>query len=129
MKRRFFLLISILILSILGCSKHNSYFNIENADNITILYGASNYTLHSTDKEIVKIISENLNSLSFKATDKQMDPFSMFSITLNKDTSLLAFVHVDSQGVFWIDDSSNCYEVKSGKFDYSYIKNIYDDKN
>jgi len=124
-KYRLLLVISILLVGVSGCSKQDSYFNIENADNISIFYGISSHAMHSTDEDIIKAVSVNLNSLSFKKTDKQIDGSSMFTISLLKKDEQIALVFVDAKGVFWIDDTAECYEVDSGTFDYSYILSIY----
>lgn len=124
-KYRILLVMIILSLGLLGCSKQDSYFNIEDADHITIFYGISSYAMSSTDEDIIKTISDNLNSLSFKKTDKQIDASSMFTISLSKKEESIPLVHVDAKGVFWIDGTAECYEVDSGTFDYSYIKSIY----
>jgi hypothetical protein len=81
--------------------------------------------MHSRDEDIIKKISDNLNSLSFKETDKQIDGSSMFTIILSKDDESIAQVFVDANGVFWIDGTAECYEVDSGTFDYDYVKSIY----
>jgi hypothetical protein len=125
-KRLLFIIIGILFIGTSGCSKHDSYFEIENADSVTIYYGVSNYAYYSTDEEIIYSISDNLNSLSFKKTDHNMNVSSMFTISLSRDKESLAFVCVDGKGVFFIDNTANCYEVNSGSFDYAYIQDIYE---
>jgi hypothetical protein len=126
MKKKFLLIIiSILFIGISGCFKHNSYFKIENADSVTIFHGASSYVFVSTDKEIIKLISKNLNDLSFKKTNAQMNAFSMFTINISNDKGSLAQLSVDEKGVFYIDDTADCYKVNSGEFDYDYIQDIY----
>jgi hypothetical protein len=124
-KYRILLMISFLLIVVSVCSKQDSYFNIDYADNITIIYGISSYAMHSTDEDIIKTVTDNLNSLSFRKTDKQIDGSSMFTIILSKKDEPMAQVFVDEKGVFWIDGTAECYEVVSGTFDYKYIKRIY----
>ncbi|MGB4660041.1 MAG: hypothetical protein WBI07_12730 [Mobilitalea sp.] len=121
----FLLMISIVFIVVSGCSKQDSYFSIQDADSITLFYGIRSYSMHSRDEDIIKKISDNLNSLSFKETDKQIDGSSMFTIILSKDDESIAQVTVDANGVYWIDDTAECYEVDSGTFDYDYVKSIY----
>ncbi|HEX3022830.1 MAG TPA: hypothetical protein VHP81_10605 [Lachnospiraceae bacterium] len=125
--KRYYILfiISILLVGLLGCDKKETFFNIDSADEITIMYGVSSYAYFGDDKDTIKKVIDSLNSLSFKESDKEMNITTMFSIDLAKDGSQVAHLCMDDNGVFWVDGKTDSLEIDSGTLDYEVIKDIY----
>ena len=127
MKKISVLLVVILLLNAFtGCRKQDSPINMTNADSFSIYYGVSSYALFGSDKDTLKALSDSFDDLSFEATNKQMDIFSMLSIRFFTDEKQISEVNVDKNGVFWLNGNTECLKIASGSFNYNDIKDIYE---
>lgn len=125
MKRVFFIMLALALL-LAGCIKLESN-NMVKADNITIFYGFSSFTMFGADQVVIDDLLNQFNSLNFKKTTDEMDLGSAFIVNISSDWSGAKQFWVDRNGVFWLDGETQCYKISSGSFDYQHLKAIYED--
>lgn len=127
MKRLFVVLLVVLTpLTFTGFSKQKIKVDVQNADNISIFYCVSSYAAFISDMNIVTGLSENLSNLTFEPIDKKIDFHTMLSINFFKGEKCIGKFSVDNNNVFLINGDTKCLKIVNGKFDYNYVKNIYD---
>lgn len=124
MKRVFAILIAAVFL-LAGCAKQNNT-DIKSVDDIAIYYGVSSYAMFGSEQTVIDDLYEKLNSLTFEETSDEIDLMSTFMVNFYAKGQGIKKFSVDKNGIFWLDGETQCYKIKSGSFDYEYLKKIYD---
>lgn len=108
-----------------GCSE-TSKANVPEVDQMTIFYGVSSYAMFGSDRAVIDDLYDKFSSLEFEKTNEKIDLMSMFSVNLvAKGKGSIKF-SVDKNGVFWVTGDAQSYRIKSGTFDYAYLKKVYE---
>ena len=121
------MIIIILTSSILlaGCAKA-AYGKDIKADDVSIYFGVSSYAMFSKDHAAVDDLLDRFGSLSFEKTDEEMDLISAFSVNFSYEGKSVKRFTVDKNGVFWLDGGTQAFRVSKGSFDYSHLKEVYE---
>lgn len=128
MKRTIMILMIAFILLLSGCKKQVAETKIS-ADGIRIGYGFSSYAMFEAEHSIIEDLLTRINSLTFEETADSLDLATAFSVDISLKGEGVKSIWVDSKGVFWLDGGVKCYRVKTGEFDYQYLKTIYEGGN
>jgi hypothetical protein len=107
-------------------AKEEIKINIQNANRVVISYGVSSYVMISSDKDIIKTLSDSFNNLSFKPTENKMDLITMFNIIFSTDGKQSVAINVDKNAVFRLNGEKQCLKIASGTFNNKIIKDIYE---
>ena len=123
MKRVYiFLLVAIFLFA--GCAKQTD-IDIKNVDDISIFYVVSSYAMFGAEQTIIDDLYEKFNSLTFEKTSEEIDLMSAFTVCFYSKGESIKRFFVDKNGIFWLDGGTQGYKIKSGAFDYGYLKEIY----
>lgn len=122
--KRVYIFLLVIILLLAGCSKQNN-INGKSVDNISVFYGLSSYAMFGAEQTIIDDLYERFSSLAFEKTSQEIDVMTAFTVCFYEDDHRIKSFHVDSNGIFWLDGGTQCYKIKSGEFDYGYLKEIY----
>jgi hypothetical protein len=125
MKRIFAVLLAFIFL-LPGCAKKNNT-NIPTPDDIVIGYGISSYAMFGAEQTVIDDLFERLNSLTFEKTSDEIDLMSTIMVNFSAKGKSIKRFGVDKNCIFWLDGETQCYKIKSGSFDYEYLKKIYVD--
>ena len=120
------IMILVCVLGLAGCSSPKPAFHVEKADGIVVMYGFSSYAMFGASQDVLDSLTNQLNSLSFAQTDEQMDFPTQFLVTLSDGKKDIAKFSVDENGVFQLDGQTQNHKVSSGSFDYTYLKEAYE---
>lgn len=124
MNKVFTVLIGFIIL-LAGCAKQNNT-KLSTPDNVVIGYSVSSYIMVGTEQTVIDDLFERLNSLTFEETSDEIDLMSTIMVNFSAEGKSIKRFGVDKNGIFWLDGETQCYKIKSGSFDYEYLKEIYD---
>jgi hypothetical protein len=122
--KRVYMFLFVVIFLFAGCSKQNN-INTKSVDNISIFYGVSSYAMFGAEQTIIDDLYERFNSLTFEKTSEEINFMSAFMVSFYAEGENVKKFFVDKNGVFRLDGGTQCYKIKSGTFDYGYLKEIY----
>lgn len=122
---RFFAVLLGFIFLLTGCAKKNNT-KLSTPDNIVIGYSISSHAMFGAEQTVIDDLFERLNSLTFEETSEEIDLISTIMVNFSAEGKSIKRFSVDKNGIFWLDGETQCYKIKSGSFDYEYLKDIYD---
>lgn len=96
------------------------------ADGVLLFYGVGNCAIYNSDKDIVGKLLSEYGSLEFVETEEEMDVTSMLSISFYKENEAVVSFNVDENGVFILRGETAYRKISSGRFDYDYAYEIYE---
>ena len=103
--------------------------NIEDANQVQILYGCSSYIMLSNDEDKIKKLTNQFNNLSFESTDEEIDLGTELSVIFSYNGETIKVFKVDKSGVFKLGSDRNYFKISSGSFDYEIVRDIYRQSN
>ena len=122
--KRVYMFLLVVIFLFAGCSEQST-INTKSVDDISIFYGVSSYAMFGAEQTKIDDLYEKFNSLTFEKTSEEIDLMSAFRVCFYAEDHRIKSFNVDSNGIFWLDGGTQCYKIKSGTFDYGYLKGIY----
>ncbi|HYE10994.1 MAG TPA: hypothetical protein VEF53_12510 [Patescibacteria group bacterium] len=122
MKRVYIFLLVIFLFA--GCAKQSD-IDIKRVDDISIFYVISSYAMSGAEQAVIDDLYEEFNSLTFEKTSEKLNYMSAFMVNFYAEGEKVKKFFVDKNGVFQLDDDTQCYKIASGEFDYVHLKEIY----
>ncbi len=109
-----------------GCSRRGVSFSVPDADDVTIFYSYSSYAMFGTDPETLALLKNMCSDLTLTPVDRKLDLGTAFTLYFSRDGEQTATISVDEAGIFQLNGSAETMRLAGGAFDYTLLKNIYE---
>ena len=109
-----------------GYPDNLGHINVKKVEKILIISTSDSGEGVITDRDTIKEISEKAQALSFELDlGAAMNMSEKYIVKFMDGDKALHTLELDSDGVFWYDDTPGCYRLSEGEMEYDYIDELF----